>query len=147
MAVSNHRVVLICLVGLGLALLLVGVVSGTLLRHVVQITPILIAAALLSRSPAWGAYASFPIFVFWIFIVSLIWLFLMGLSGVASGTYTPIEVVSTVLMAGFAMVGLVAAVRVGRPLPWLWRVAMLALFAVIQVGAMWISFLHQIANR
>jgi len=74
MVTSNHRGVLACLVGLALALLLVGVVSGTLLRHMAQVTPIVMAAALLSRRPALGAYASFPIFVFWLFIVGLIWL-------------------------------------------------------------------------
>jgi len=71
----------------------------------------------------------------------------MGLSRVASGSYTPIEVVSTVLMAGFALVGVVGAIRVGRPLSLPWRVAMVALFAVVQVGAMWASFLRPIAKR
>jgi len=147
MAASRHRLVLPCLVGLGLALLLVGVVSGTLLRHVVQITPIMAAAVLLARRPAWGAYASLPIFLFWIFIVALIWLYLLGLSRMASGRYTPIEVASTVLMAGFAVVGIAAAVLAGRPLRWRWRVCVVALFAVAQVAAMWVSLLRPIANR
>jgi hypothetical protein len=49
MAPSNPRAVLHSLIGLALALLLVGVVSGTILRHVVQILPIVIAAAVLLR--------------------------------------------------------------------------------------------------
>ena len=115
MTISSHRIVLTCLVGLGLALLLVGVVSGTLLRHVVQVTPIVIAAALVVRRPEWGAYASFPIFLFWLFIVVLIWLFLLGLSRIASGRYTPIEVVSTFLLAAFTIVGLTRVASVPAP--------------------------------
>jgi Flp pilus assembly protein TadB len=38
---SAKRIVLSCLIGLALALLLVGVVSGTVLRHIVQIVPII----------------------------------------------------------------------------------------------------------
>ena len=147
MATPSHRIVLTCLVGLGVALLLVGVVSGTVLRHVVQVTPIVMAAVLLVRRPEWGAYASFPIFLFWLFIVGLIWLFLLGLSRLASGHYTPIEVASTVLMAGFAVAGLAKVASVGNPLRLPGRVFTVALFAVVQVAAMWLSLLRPIANR
>ena len=133
--------------GLGVSLLLVGVVSGTVLRHVVQVAPIVMAAVLLVRRPAWGAYASFPIFLFWLFIVALIWLFLLGLSRLASGRYTPIEVTSTFLMAAFAIVGLTGVVSVGKPLRLLARVLTVALFAVVPVAAMWLSLLQPIANR
>ena len=61
---SAPRAVLACLAGLAIALLLVGVVSGTLLRHVVQILPLGLTAAILTRRPAWGAYAALPIFGF-----------------------------------------------------------------------------------
>ena len=147
MAISSHRIVLTCLVGLGVALLLVGIVSGTVLRHVVQVAPIVMVAVLLVRRPEWGAYASFPIFLFWLFIVALIWLFLLGVSRFASGRYTPIEIASTFLMAAFAIVGLTGVVSVGKPLRWLARVCAVALFAVVQVAAMWLSLLPTIANR
>ena len=147
MAISSHRIVLTCLVGLVLALLLVGVVSGTVLRHVVQVTPIVMAAALLVRRPEWGAYAAFPIFIFWLFIVALIWLFLLGVSRLASGRYTPIEIASTFLMAAFAIVGLTGGVSVGKPLRLRRRISTVALFAVVQVAAMWLSLLPAIANK
>jgi hypothetical protein len=141
------RRVWISLTGLALALLLVGVVSGTLLRHVVQIIPLIVAAVLLKRSPQHGAYAALPIFVWWIFIVTMIWLFLLGVSNFASGKYTPIEIVSTVLMAGFSVLGIMAAVQEGKPLAWAQRIALFIVFAVVQVGAMLVSFLKPIANR
>ena len=147
MAISSHRIVLTCLVGLGVALLLVGIVSGTVLRHVVQVAPIVMAAVLLVRRPEWGTYASFPIFLFWLFIVVLIWLFLLGLSRLASGRYTPIEIGSTFLMAAFAIVGLTGVVSVGKPLRLRGAISTVALFAVVQVAAMWLSLLRPIANR
>ena len=57
-----------CLGGLAIALMVVGVVSETVLRHVVQIVPVLLVVALVSWRPAMGAYAALPIFIFWILI-------------------------------------------------------------------------------
>ena len=147
MVSSAQRAVLISLTGLTLALLLVGVVSGTILRHIVQVLPIVVAAGVLSRWPAWGAYAAFPIFVFWIFIVVQIWLFLLGLSRIANGHYTVIEIVSTVFMAGFSVAGVRTSVLLGRPLRPTGRVLVAVLFTSLQVGAMWVSFLQPIAHR
>jgi hypothetical protein len=147
MPISRRRVVLACLIGLGGALAVVGVVSGTLLRHVIQILPIGLAAAVSLRSPEWGAYASIPIFFFWIGIVGLIWLFLLGLSRLATGHYTPIEVVCTFMMAAFSVVGVVAAMSLGKPVRASARVLAVMLFASLQLAAMWVSFLKPIANR
>ncbi len=55
-----------------LALLAVGVVSGTFLRHVVQVLPIIVVASVLTQRPDWGAYAAFPIFLFWALAVLMI---------------------------------------------------------------------------
>ena len=63
---STRRAVRSCLIALAPALLLVGVVSGTVLRHIVQIVPIVMALGVLARRAAWGAYAALPIFAFWI---------------------------------------------------------------------------------
>lgn len=136
-----------CLIGLALALLLVGFVSGTVVRHVIQIIPIGLAVGVLSRRPVWGAYAALPIFLFWTFIVVMIWLFLLGLSGVANGRYTPIEIVSTFVMAGCSAVGAMKSVALGRPLSMSGRAFIVLLFATAQVAAMWVSFLRPIANR
>ena len=144
---SATRIVRICLVGLAVSLLLVGIVSGTLLRHVVQILPIAAAFALLSRRPPWGAVAALPIFVFWLLVMVLIWLFLLGLSGIASGQYTPVEIILTTLMAGFSLVGGARCIRLARPLPLLTWLIVIAGFAALQVVVMWLSFLEPIANR
>ena len=144
---STPRVVLVCLGGLALALLLVGVVSGTLLRHVVQIVPILLAGAILTRRPALGAYAALPLFGFWLFVCVMIWLFLLGVSRLANGTYSPIEILLTVVMAGCSMVGAVKCIAVGRPSRASARALAVVLFLVVQLAVMWVSFLEPIANR
>ena len=136
-----------CLVGLALALLVVGLISGTVLRHIIQVIPIVFAAALVRGRAALGASAALPIFLFWISIVSLIWLFLVGLSGVANGRYTPAEIALTVVMAACSITGGIAAVSAARSLSLAKRAAIFALFGVIQVLAMWVSMLRPIANR
>jgi len=133
--------------GLALALIVVGVVSGTVLRHVVQILPVPLALALVSRRPAIGAYAALPIFVFWLLIVSLIWLFLAGLSTIANGHYTPAEVISTVVMALCCAHGIRRAIPAGRPATLASRLMTFMVFAALQLAAMWISFSPSIANR
>jgi len=133
--------------GLAVALMVVGVVSGTVLRHVVQIVPILLALIVVRRWPAIGAYAALPIFIFWILIVSLIWLFLMGLSRIANGHYTIAEVVSTVVMATCCVSGSVWAVPAGRTATIASRVAAFGGFAALQVAAMWISLTPSFASR
>lgn len=147
MAYSSQRVVLSSLLGLAIALLVVGLVSGTFLRHVVQTLPIIAAAGVLARRPDWGAYAAVPIFVFWILIVVLIWLFLLGLSRIANGHYTAIEIVLTVFMAGFSVAGVVKSIPLGKALRPIVRVLAVILFGVLQGGAMWVSFLKPIADR
>jgi hypothetical protein len=144
---SARRVALGCLTGLALALLFVGVVSGTVLRHIVQIVPIMTVVGVLTRRPEWGAYAALPIFLFWTVIVVLIWLFLLGLSRIASGHYTPIEVTATFLMVAFSVAGVVTCVQLGKALRAAERVFMFLLFAALQLAAMWVSFLGPIANR
>jgi len=147
MTATDQRLVRGCFIGLALALLLVGVVSGTVLRHVVQIVPILLGLAVLARRPDWGGYAALPIFMCWGLIVVLIWLFLLGLSRIANGHYTSIEVASTFVMIGCSIVGIMKSVRLGRSLPAVARVLTFLGFAVVQFAAMWVSFLRPIANR
>ena len=136
-----------CLIGLALALLLVGLVSGTVLRHIVQIVPILVVLAVVRRRPDWGASAAIPIFLVWTFIVVLIWLFLLGLSRIANGHYTRIEIMSTFVMMACSIVGVVKCVQLGRALPAVGRTLAFFLFAGMQIAALWVSFLRPIANR
>ena len=148
MKVDSHaKVVCACLAGLAIALIVVGMVSDTVLRHLVQIVPAVAALAFVRWRPAIGAYAALPIFIFWLLIVGLIWLFLVGLSRIANGHYTIAEIVSTFVMAACCARGAIRAVPMGRPAPVAARFVAFAGFAAFQIAAMWISFTPSIANR
>ena len=136
-----------CAAGVVLALMVVGVVSGTLLRHVVQVIPLLLAIMLSRFNPGAAAYALLPLFVFWSAISLLIWMFLLGVSRIANGTYTPIEIASTVVMAACSTAGLIAIVRFDKRLRGSIGIAISIAFFAAQVFFMWVSSLRQLANR
>lgn len=79
--------------------------------------------------------------------MALIWLFLLGLSSIANGHYTPIEVVLTLFMAAFSAAGVSASIRLGQALRLAGRVVAIVVFGALQVGTIWVSFLKPIANR
>jgi DMSO reductase anchor subunit len=77
----------------------------------------------------------------------LIWLFLLGISRLANGRFTPVEIVATFFMATFSLVGAASSLHLGRPLRPMKRFLAISLFALLQVAAMWFSFSKPIANR
>lgn len=135
------------LVGTIASLLLVGVVSHTPVRHLIQVTPAVLAlAAVLLRAP-WAAFAALPLFVFWLLIMVAIWLFLLGIASVVNGTFSPLEIGLTLAIGVSCLWGMVAALRSPRPSGILPRALAAVVFAALQVGAMWMSLLPDYANR
>ena len=59
-------------------LLLVGVGSSTLLRHVIQVMLIGLVLVAMSRGNRVGPYLALPIFTIWPLLMALIWLYLVG---------------------------------------------------------------------
>ena len=144
---SDEKFVLACLAAVSLLLLVVGIVSGTLIRHMVQIVPVLAAAGIVLRRPSIGASISIPVLVFWISMMVLIWLFLLGWSDIAYGTYSPAEVILTFAIASCATLGLSPSFRLGQPVA-AWRRTYLAvLAAAVQSGFMILSFQAPFASR
>src|SRR6266851_4721687 len=93
------RTVAACLVVVVLGLLAVGVVSHTLLRHSVQVIPVLVALLGVSLRTSWGRPAAVGAFSLWFLIMFLIWLFLLGLARIVTGHYTPAEIALTIVIA------------------------------------------------
>jgi len=144
----NHSVTL-CLIGIALSLLAVGFVSGTILRHIIQVLPAITAAALVIRAPATGRAAALAIFVMWLAIMILIWLFLLGIAQVVSGRFTPVEIMLTILIGVFCSFGVSASVRGtvagGRGIAL--RIAAFVIALIAQIAAMWLSFQPWVARR
>ena len=94
-----------CLAIIG-ALLLVGVVSRGILRHVVQTAPLWLAVGLGARRSTLTRWAALPPLLFWLVLMLVLWMHLLGLVGWITGTFSPIEIALTVVVAAAALVGI-----------------------------------------
>jgi len=134
------RIVACCLGAMALSLLAVGAVSGTIVRHLVQIVPVLLAAVVVSSLPRLGPAASLPIFAIWFALMATIWLYLLGIATFFSGTFTPFELCLTALIGASCVLGGIAALRLETPASLARRIVASSVFAALQLGAMWLSF-------
>ena len=142
-----ERIVAACLAGVAGSLLIVGVESGTFLRHVIQIVPALVALAVVAKRSAWGALVATPIFAWWLFIVVLIWLYFAGVPMFFTGDFTAAEIMLTVVISLFCGLGIWSSVRARSTVGIVCRVFALGTFSVLQITFMFVSFLPPFANR
>jgi hypothetical protein len=141
---APRTILVSCLGGVCIALLLIGIESDTLPRHIVQILPALAVLVVAARRPAWAALAAIPIFAFWTLVMVLIWLYLLGLSRVAAGRYTVFEIVMTAMIASLCIAGMLSSMRLVSAPTWSHRAIVVMVFAVVgavQVAAMRAAFL------
>jgi hypothetical protein len=129
------------------ALIVVGIVSQTPLRHIIQITPIVVALALLRRRPHVGLAAAAPLFAFWLLMMGAIWLFLLGVARIFTGRFTAAEIILTIVIGIAAFVGLAVSSRRGATLDAVPRLCTIAGFAFLQFAAMWLSVQPFVAQR
>ncbi len=143
----TERILAGSLIGVIVSLLMVGVVSSTPVRHIIQVTPVALALAAVAGRRAWAAYAAFPVLLFWLLIMLAIWAFLLGLARIVTGHFTTTEVVLTVLIGLSSVCGIAASVT-SRSIPGLTKgLAALVLFAALQLGALWMSMQPLFARR
>lgn len=136
-----------CLMGLIFGLILVGLVSGTPLRHVVQVLPACIVLVVLSQRASWSPYAATAIFAFWLLIMALIWLYLLGVARIITGDFTKTETILTVFIAGWCLLGLFHFVRTPTTITLTTRIVSFVAFALLQVGALWLSLQPYLSHR
>lgn len=127
------------LAGVTVSLLLVGVVSGTPVRHVVQIAPVVLATIAVGRRMPWASYAALAVFMFWLVIMSFIWLWLLGIANIVTGTFSAAEIVLTIVIGASCFAGIAAWWRSASPTRASIRASAFVVFAAIQVAAMWLS--------
>jgi hypothetical protein len=130
---------LVGLVGLIAALLAVGVASGTVLRHVVQVAPAAVALGLVWRGSTIGRAATLPILTFWLGLMVTIWLFLLDVVRLINGRFTTTEIILTVAIGAACAIGLRGGVRPTAGASVAWRLVVALLFAVAQLGALVLS--------
>jgi hypothetical protein len=140
------KLVAFCLAGVLISLLLVGAVSGTFVRHVIQVIPIALALMIAWHDWRLAAFCALPIFAVWAFLMLMIWLYLAGVQTFFSGTFSTTEVLLTVVIGGLSIVGFVAAASSSRVKP-VRALAAIAVFGVMQFAALVVSFLPSFVNR
>jgi hypothetical protein len=143
----NERVCAVALWTILVALLVVGVVSATMIRHAVQVLPLLAGSLIVMVRPAWGRFAALPLFLFWLGLMVVVWLYLLGWTHIISGTFPAAEIGLTVVIGLACLVGLGTTAYNSGPTPWWLRVVLFLLFGLLQVGAMWLSMQPGLANR
>jgi hypothetical protein len=129
-------------VGLGgvlAGLLAVGVVSGTLVRHMVQVTPAAVALALVIGGSPYGRAAALPIVTFWAGLMVTIWLFLLGLHELIGGRFTGVEIALTVAIGAACVVGVLGGARPTANLSPGRRITTAMAFGLLQLAALWAS--------
>src|SRR5512135_3914432 len=100
------RAIACCCLLIIAALMVVGVVSHGVLRHIVQTAPLWAGIVLGFRRSQFAKWAALPSFFFWLTCMVLIWLFLLGWAHVVSGHFTPIEIAMTLVVETASATGM-----------------------------------------
>ena len=129
----------VSLASVGLALIVVGAVSGTLRTHLVQIAPLVLLLACLPRSRAWIPMAAAAGLSWWLVTMAAIWLCLLGLSRFLTGRFSPAEIFLTLVIGVACLVGLSASGRAGS-MPLTMSLPTIVLAAGLQSLALWVSY-------
>lgn len=128
------------------ALYVVGIASNGIVRHVVQTAPVWPTVALGMRRSLWSKWTALPCFLFWLFLMTLIWLSLLGWAHVLSGTFSPTEIGMTLIVGICSVGGIVLSIRIKTGTRAI-NASLLFLFMVIlQFVAVRISFLPAFAH-
>jgi hypothetical protein len=144
---KDLRILVVCCIAVIAALLVVGAVSHGVIRHIVQTSPLWIAIVLGTRRSGSAKWAALPCFTFWLLLMSLAWLYLLGWTRIISGTFSPTEIAMTVVVGLASLVGIVKALGIKSGVRAGSAAAITLLVAVFQVAAFRVSLLPQIANR
>ncbi len=97
----------ICLAGVCIALIVVGMVSNTLTRHLIQIAPVVMVLAASLTRRKWTVVAAFPLFTFWLLIMLFIWLYLLKIATITRGHFTVPEILLTIVIGICCVYGII----------------------------------------
>jgi hypothetical protein len=144
---NDFRFLVVCCLLIIAALIVVGFVSHGFIRHIVQTAPLWFAIVLGSRGSEWSKWAAIPCLLFWLIVMLLIWLFLLGLARIITGTFSSIEIAMTIIVGLASMAGLVNAWISRTAIAWWKGIAVIVLGMILQVAALRVSLLPAITHR
>lgn len=94
-----------------------------------------------------GGLVSLPCFLFWLALMIMIWLYLLGMPSIISGHFSSIEIAMTIIVGAASLIGIVAFVRLKSFLSGARVAGMFILFAVAQLLCFRLSLLPAVAHR
>lgn len=121
--------------------------SGEVIRHVVQTSPLWIVVVLGVRRSGLSKWAALPCFVFWLLLMTAIWLFLLGWARIVTGTFSRTEIAMTVIVGLASLVGIARALGMRSGVHALSATGTMLVVTVLQLAAVRISLLPAIAHR
>jgi len=134
-----------CCLGVLVALYVVGAVSHGSLRHEVQTLPLWVPIVAGFNRKEFARWCALPCLFFWLGIMLVIWLFLLGWSHMISEQFAPTEIGMTLVVGAASAIGFMLSVWRAR-----WSLSgcgLIVLFGVLQFLAFRISFIPAIANQ
>lgn len=144
---KDFRIVTGCCLAMIAALMVVGAVSHGVLRHIVQTSPLWITIVLGIRRSASTKWAALPCFVFWLLLMTALWLYLLGWAQFLSGTFSPVEIAMTLVVGLATMAGIVKTGGMSSCVRGWSAIVTVLLVTVFQLAVFRLSFLPQIAHR
>jgi hypothetical protein len=139
--------ILACCFAIILALVLgVGLASHLVVRHLVQTLPLWVPIILAFRRSRAVFWVVFPLFLFWLFLMAVIWSFLLGLTHFLSGTFSTIEIAMTIIVGLASLIGIVSFARSRSGLSALSAAGLFVVMAAVQFVCFRLSFLPAIAH-
>lgn len=136
-----------CCIAIIAALLVVGAVSSGVVRHIVQTSPLWIVIVLSMRRSSWSKWTALPCYIFWLLLMTAIWLSLLGWARIVYGTFSNTEIVMTVIVWLASLIGIVKALGMRTGARTLSATAIVLLVALLQLAALWLSLLPAIAHH
>jgi hypothetical protein len=138
-----------CSLTILVALYIVGAVSvppGSL-RHEVQTLALWFPIVLGFQRREITKWMALPLLIFWLAIMTFIWLFLLGWARIVSGHFFPTEIAMTVLIGVACVSGLIVAFRWRTSVRPVVAISMIGLFALLQLLAFRVSLIPYIGRR
>jgi hypothetical protein len=144
---KDTRTMVGCCVAVMAALLVVGVVSHIVVRHVVQTSALWIAIVLGIRNSKLAKWAALPCFVFWLVLMAAIWSFLLGWTTFLSGTFSPTEIAMTIIVGVASLGGTIRALSMKSGVRAVRVTATILAVLIVQVAVFRLSMFPEIAGR
>ncbi len=136
----RNRIIPLCCVTVIAALYIVGLVSNTELRHVVQTLPLWLGAILGYFGVRMARWVVLPVFLIWFALMSLVWLYLLGWAHVIHGHFSATEIAMTLIVGISSVFGIASSVRGIRSTSLVTGSAVFLLSAGFQLAMLYVSF-------